>query len=190
MPETAPTPERLEGYRHYLTVLARMQIGARHRRKLDASEIVNITLFAAHQKRDQFRGGNDAELAVWLRQILANNLADALRGLHRERRDVDREQSLEAALDQSDARLGDWLIAIQSSVGAKAVRSEQHMRLAWALCELPEDQREAVELHHLHGLPISELARVMGRTSPSVAGLLRRGLKRLRELLEEQESGA
>ena len=190
MPPTAPTPERLEKYRHYLTVLARMQIGAKHRRKLDPSEIVNATLFAAHQKRDQFRGDNDAELAAWLRQILANNLADALRALHRERRDVDREQSLEAALDQSDSRLADWLIDIQTSAGAKVVRGEQHMRLAWALCELPDDQREAVELHHLHGCPISELARVMGRTSPSVAGLLRRGLKRLRELLQEPDSGA
>jgi RNA polymerase sigma-70 factor (ECF subfamily) len=190
MRPTAPTPERLERHRHYLTVLARMQIGARHRRKLDASEIVNITLFAAHQKRDQFRGGNDAELAAWLRQILANNLADAFRALHRDRRDIDREQSLEAALDQSDSRLANWLIAMQTSPSAKVVRSEQLMRLAWALGELPEDQREAVELHHLHGCPISELARVMGRSSPSVAGLLRRGLKRLRELLEERASGA
>ncbi len=190
MRPTAPTPEQLESFRHYLTVLARMQIGARHRRKLDPSEIVNLTLFAAHQKRDQFRGGNDAELAAWLRRILANSLADAFRGLHRERRDVGREQSLDAALDHSCTQLEDWLVAMQTSPSAKAMRSEQLMRLAWALGELPDDQREAVELHHLHGMAISQMAELMGRTSPSVAGLLRRGLKRLRELLEEQASGA
>lgn len=188
MASHAPSPERLERFRHYLTLLARMQIGARYRRRLDPSDVVNATLFAAHQKGDQFQGSNDAELAAWLRRILANNLADAFRGLHRDRRDIDREHSLDQDLNESCTRLEDWLVAMQTSPSAKVVRSEQLMRLAWALGELPDDQREAVELHHLHGCPISELAELMGRTSPSVAGLLRRGLKRLRELLEEQES--
>ncbi|QDU39610.1 ECF RNA polymerase sigma factor SigH [Maioricimonas rarisocia] len=189
MPSHPPTPERLERFRHYLTLLARMQIGDRHRRKLDPSDVVNDTLFAAYQKRDQFRGVNDAELAAWLRRILANNLADAFRGLHRERRDIDRERALSADLDDSCTRLEDWLIAMQTSPSGRAVRSEQLMRLAWALGELPEDQREAIELHHIHGCPISELAQRMERTSPSVAGLLRRGLKRLRELLQEPDTG-
>jgi RNA polymerase sigma-70 factor (ECF subfamily) len=188
MPSHSPTPERLEQFRHYLTLLARMQIGARHRRRLSPSDVVNATLFAAYQKRDQFRGGSAVELAAWLRRILANNLADAFRGLHRDRRDIDREHSFEADLDQSCTRLEDWLIAMQTSPSAKLARSEQLLRLAWALGELPEDQREAVELHHLHGCSISEMAEQMGRTSPSIAGLLRRGLKRLRELLDEHES--
>lgn len=183
-----PTPERLERFRHYLTLLARMQIGAKYRRKLDPSDVVNATLFNAHQNGNQFRGGNDAELAAWLRRMLANNLADAFRALHRDKRDIGREQSLEVNLDQSCTRLEDWLVAMQTSPSAKVVQSEQLMRLAWALGELPDDQRDAVELHHLHGCPISELADLLDRTGPSVAGLLRRGLKRLRELLQEQES--
>ena len=187
MASNAISSERLERFRHYLTLLARMQISAKYRRKLDASGIVNAALFAAYQKGDQFRGGNDAELAAWLRRILANSLADAFRALQRDRRDIGREESLEAVIDQSCTHLEDWLIAMQTSPSAKAVRSEQLMRLAWALGELPDDQREAVELHHLHGCPISELAELMGRSSPSVAGLLRRGLKRLRNLMQEQE---
>ena len=104
------------------------------------------------------------------------------------RRDIGKERPLEVDLDQSCTRLEDWLVAIQTSPSAKVVQSEQLMRLAWALGELPDEQRNAVELHHLHGYPISELADLLGRTRPSVAGLLRRGLKRLRELLHEQES--
>jgi len=33
----------------------------------------------ACDRRDQFRGTSDGEMAAWLRQILAHNLADALR---------------------------------------------------------------------------------------------------------------
>lgn len=183
-----PPTERLERFRHYLTLLARMEVGPGNLRHVDASGIVNATLATAHQQWDRFRGTNDAELAAWLRRMLACNLADAFRGIHRQKRDVRRERSLDAGLDQSCTRLEDWLVALQTSPSAKAVRSEQLMRLAWALGELPEDQRNAVELHHLHGCPISELAELLDRSKPSVAGLLRRGLERLRELLHEQES--
>ena len=62
MASNASTSDRLEQFRHYLTLLARMQIGARHRRRLDASDVVNATLFAAYQNREQFRGANDAEI--------------------------------------------------------------------------------------------------------------------------------
>ena len=188
-PMNAHVPtDRLERFRHYLTLLARMQIGSDNLRHVDASGIVNATLATAHRQWGQFRGTNDAELAAWLRRMLACNLADEFRRILRRKRDVGRERSLEAALDQSCTQLEDWLVALQTSPSARAVRSEQLMRLAWALGELPEDQRNAVELHHLHGCPISELAELLDRTKPSVAGLLRRGLERLRELLHEGES--
>jgi RNA polymerase sigma-70 factor (ECF subfamily) len=52
---------------------------------------------------------------------------------------------------------------------------------------LPDDQRLAVELHHLRDTPVAEIAAHLGRTEASVAGLLRRGLQKLRELLQSRE---
>jgi RNA polymerase sigma-70 factor (ECF subfamily) len=52
---------------------------------------------------------------------------------------------------------------------------------------LPDDQRTAIEMHHLRDQPVADIARALGRTEASIAGLLRRGLKRLRELLQEQD---
>jgi RNA polymerase sigma-70 factor, ECF subfamily len=183
-----PTTDRLERFRDYLTLLARTQIGVKYQRKIDASAVVNVALLRAHEQRDQFRGSNDAELAAWLRRVLASRLAEAFRALHRGKRDIEREQLFEVDFDQSCTRLEDWLVAMQTSPSVKAIRSEQLMRLAWALGELPDEQREVVELRHLHACAVSQIAHTLGRSQASVAGLLRRGLKRLRELLEEPDS--
>ena len=67
----------LERYRAYLHLLARLQLDPRLQSKLDASDVVQQTLVKAHNGRGQFRGQTDAELAGWLRRILANTLTDA-----------------------------------------------------------------------------------------------------------------
>jgi RNA polymerase sigma-70 factor (ECF subfamily) len=174
----------LERYRPYLLLLARMRLDSRLRGKLDASDVVQQTLLEAHEGRGLFRGG-EREAAAWLRQILARNLANAVRDLLRDKRDVRRERSLEAAIEESSRRLGGWLAAEQSSPSERAERHEQGVRLAAALAELPEAQREALTLHHLEGRPLDEVARLAGRSREAVAGLIKRGLRQLRERLHE-----
>jgi RNA polymerase sigma-70 factor (ECF subfamily) len=186
-PEAAAPAQALDRFRAYLALLARTQLDGRLRDKLDPSDVVQQTLLEAHQKRAQFRGSSEGEMAAWLRQMLAHNLADALRALTRARRDVARERSLEAALEESSARLHAWLAAEQSSPSQRAIQQEDSMRLAEALTRLPEPQREAVTLHHLQGWTLADLARHLGRSEPAVAGLLHRGLKKLRELMQERE---
>jgi RNA polymerase sigma-70 factor (ECF subfamily) len=54
---------------------------------------------------------------------------------------------------------------------------------------LPPEQRRVIELRHLRGLPVAEVAELMERSRPAVVGLLYRGLKRLRILLEAEDGG-
>ena len=61
------------------------------------------------------------------------------------------------------------------------------MRLAEALAELPESQRLAVELRHLRGMSLAEVAEEMACSKAAVVGLLHRGVARLRELMREEE---
>jgi RNA polymerase sigma-70 factor (ECF subfamily) len=184
------SPPSLEQFRHYLCLLARAQLGPQYQAKLDPSDIVQQTLLDAHAKLDQFAGATTAELAAWLRQILASNLADVFRTYGREKRDITRERSLFEELDQSSVRLEQWLEAVQTSPVDLADKNEQLLRLAWALAQLPEPQRTAIELHHLHGMSLPETARQLNRTEPSVAGLLRRGLGKLRAFLEVSDTGS
>jgi RNA polymerase sigma-70 factor (ECF subfamily) len=124
-------------------------------------------------------------MGAWLRQILVNTLAEAVRGFGRQQRDVALERSLEAAVTDSSARLECWLAAEQSSPSQHVVRQEAMLRLAGALARLPDDQRSALEMRHVQGCSLADISQLMGRSEASVAGLLRRGLKELREQLNE-----
>ena len=186
MDRTADTDERpLEDYRDYLRLLARLQLDPRLRAKLDASDVVQQAILQAHEGRAQFRGSTEAEWLAWLRAILANVLAAAARRFGTEARAVGRERSLEAELERSSSRLECLLAADQTSPSQRAVRGEELLRLAAALTRLPDDQRQVVELHHLKGLPVAEVAAQVGRSRAAVVGLLFRGLKRLRQMLRE-----
>jgi RNA polymerase sigma-70 factor, ECF subfamily len=177
-------PER---FRKYLLILARMSLDEAGRGKLDPSDVVQETLLNAHRKRDQFRGHTEAEMAAWLRAMLAFDLKDARRALDAKKRGEGRERQLEAILDQSSAQLGAWLIADQTSPSMGAERHERAVHVADALSELPEEQREALVLRYYDGLPLAEIGDKMGRSTAAVAGLLKRGIKRLRTLLGDKE---
>ena len=181
----APHQQPLDRYRSYLILLARAQLNPRLGCQVDASDIVQQTLLEAHAKEGQFRGTLDGQRGAWLRQILAHNLADAFRGISRAKRDLHRQHSLEASIDQSSLRLGDLLAADQSAPGDPLDREERAVLLADALAELPEAQREALVMQYWQGMSLAEIAAQMSRTPAAVAGLLKRALKQLRQQLRE-----
>jgi RNA polymerase sigma-70 factor (ECF subfamily) len=185
MDQAAGADAPLESYRAYLLLLARQQFGAFLGAKLDASDVVQQTLLTAHRQREQQRGTTEAERLAWLRRILAGTLTDAIRALTRDKRDVQRERSLELAVEQSSARLEQWLAAEQSSPSQHAMRHEEAARLARALATLPEAQRQALVMRHCEGRSLAEISVHLDRTPAAVAGLLKRGARQLRQALEE-----
>jgi RNA polymerase sigma-70 factor (ECF subfamily) len=176
---------RVEQHREYLQLLASMQVAPHLAGKIDLSGVVQQTVWEATQAAQP--GGEDRQWLAWLRRLLANNLRDEIRKVSAARRDVRREQSLEAALDASSARVEALLVSQASSPSKHAVRGERLNRLAVAMSELPDDQRVAIELHHLQGLPLSVAADQLGRSKEAVASLLYRALKRLKKQLHADE---
>lgn len=168
-------------------MLARLNLDDRLRGKLDPSDVVQQTMLEAHQAMHAFTGTTDAEMAAWLRQILTRNLCDEARRFRRAKRDVSQERWLETSIEASSRRINGWLAAEQTSPSQAAIRSDDVLRLAECLVRLPADQRRAIEQHYLGELPSAEISRQMGRSEVAVAGLLRRGLKRLRKLMCESK---
>jgi RNA polymerase sigma-70 factor (ECF subfamily) len=178
--------ESLDRFRDYLRLLARLQLPARLQGKLDPSDVVQQTLLRAYQGLGEFRGQSTAEMAGWLRSILAHVLANAVRDYGRARRDVTLERSLEAALADSSLRLENWLAGGEALPSEVAQRNEQLLALSSALTTLPPDQREALLLQFFEGLTLAEIAVRLGRTRAAVASLLRRGLAHLRKSFPDQ----
>jgi RNA polymerase sigma-70 factor (ECF subfamily) len=102
-------------------------------------------------------------------------------------RDLGREESLERRLEESSVRLESWLADAGLAPDDQAERNELLMRVSSALAGLPAAQRQAVELRHLHGWALTDIAAHLGRTPAAVAGLLHRGLDELRTILTETE---
>ncbi len=180
--------ERLEQYRSYLNFLAAAHLDPMHRRRVDPSDIVQLTLAEAFQKQEQFRGTADAELAGWLRQMLKHNVADAIRRMGRAKRNIRRERPLEADVEDSFLRVDAMIAAEQTSPSGHAVRDEQRIAVANAIARLPEDQRNAVVLYHIQQLKLKELAAHLGKSETAVAGLLYRGQRKLKQLLAAENS--
>ncbi len=179
--------EALEPFRRYLEVLARVHLDPRLRGKLDPSDVVQQTLLRACAALPDLRGQSPESLSAWLRKILARTLADTVKHYHRDRRDVNLEHSLQADLDRSSSSLAGWLAADQTSPSLAAQRNEELLRLANALADLPEPMREVVILKHCRGQTLQQIADHLGKTVPSVASLLRRGLEALRHRLVTPE---
>lgn len=176
-------PAMIAKYEPYLRMLARTHQRRAYQAKIGASDMVQQVMLQAVQGFDGFRGKTEAEFRGWLRQILAHHLCHLDRDLHRDKRDIRREQSMEQKLAQSSMRLEGLLAGEGPTPSQNVAMSESVLRIADAIERLPETQRDAVRLHYLDGMKLSEVATALDKSTGAVAGLLHRGMKTLRTQL-------
>ncbi|MEM7474067.1 MAG: sigma-70 family RNA polymerase sigma factor [Planctomycetota bacterium] len=189
-PEAGTNTGEFEPFRSYLHVLAETQMHNRLKSKVDASDIVQQTMLQAYQAKQQFRGSSDAEKAGWLRTILGNVLCGLARDFSRQRRDVAREQSIQA-VEQSSLQLANLLSADGSSPSAAMHRHERAAELAQAMLKLTNEQRQAIILKYWHSSTLAEIGQHLEKTPEAVAGLIFRGMQKLKgEFQEDSEQEA
>jgi RNA polymerase sigma-70 factor (ECF subfamily) len=174
-------PWCVDDSRDYLRLLARLLWQPGLQRRLEPSDVVQQTLLIAQQKRDQFQGDCEEQWRGWLRAILVNELRAELRRAGRNNR------IFEVSLDASSQNLKEVLAGDHSSPSERSLRREQMERLAVALGKLLEAERTAVELRYLHGCSVEFISQHMDRTGDAVGGLLKRGMHKLRQELQEKE---
>jgi len=172
-------------YQSLLRVQARqLHLNGRLRRRFDSSDVVQETLKRACEERSGFIGTTEAEFIAWLQKILANRAIDLIRREGAAKRDVALEQSIQDGLRDSSERLKHLLVDSLPTPSKQAERRELLVHAAEAVEQLREDQREVVILRDLQDLAVAEIAARLGRTEKSVAGLLRRGRRKLAEILD------
>ncbi|TWU58232.1 sigma-70 family RNA polymerase sigma factor [Rubripirellula reticaptiva] len=180
----------LEQYRGYLLMLSHRYLSEQLRRRVDPADIVQLTFLEAKRDLHAFRGETPAEFAGWLRGMLKNNVATAVtRHITTKKRSVKREVNLAPASPNQDSGAG-WLGQLPGSTTSPsgvAIRSESVLALVEALHQLPESQAEAIRLRYMEGLALAEIVERMGKSDTAVAGLLKRGLQKLRTILSADD---
>lgn len=180
-----PSSQDLGRFENYITLLVSTSIGRILDRKVDAVDIVQEVLLRAHERFAQFQGSTEAQFAAWLRQIVINVLSDHWRRyVEAKSRQVSRERSLDAILDQSSQALGNLLAASGTSPSQAAQRRDLGVVLADALAELTEEHRQVVLLRSLRECSWEEVASQMQRTVGAARMLWVRALKELRPRIE------
>jgi len=184
-PDADPVAAQLTRYEPWLRLIATWEIDSRLGQKFSASDVVQQTMLEAWKDWDNFEGDHEAQRRVWLRRILAHQLAHFARHYAgTQKRDIAREQMIDASLAKSSMRLEVLIAADQSSPSQQAVYNEQSLRLARALQELPDDYRQVIQLRNVEDLSHEEVARRMNRTAGAVRMLWVRALAALKTQVE------
>jgi RNA polymerase sigma-70 factor, ECF subfamily len=129
-----------------------------------AEDVTQSVFLKIWSSPDLFRGGN---FAAWIARVARNRAYDALRS-----RAVHGEAEFPASLPVDDA-LEDTVLA---NVTAERVRA--------ALAQLPEEQREPIELGFFGGVTHEQISRQTGLPLGTVKTRIRTGLRKLRVALE------
>lgn len=141
------------------------------RRLLNAAaveDVVQNVLIAIHRARASYRA--ERRFTPWLHAIARNAIVDQARQqLRRSRREV----SLEA-----DG------VGEPAAAAVEPSNSPLSPELEDALGALPDAQREAVELIHLHGYSVAEAAERVGATKAALKVRAHRGYRAMRAYIE------
>jgi RNA polymerase sigma-70 factor, ECF subfamily len=146
----------------------------------DAEEITQDAFVRAHHALIKYPAWRIKTLALrpWLHQIALNVFRNRMR--HRQPQIV--------PLDQGRGEGGPEIEADKEARPETALeRAELKMSLATLVAALPERYRLAVVLRHIQGLGYAEMAAVLRQPIGTIKANVHRGIRLLREALEDQE---
>ena len=121
----------------------------------------------AYESRDRFRGTVQAQREAWILGIARNVLAGYYKRGAVEQRALQRLQLEPPEISDRD------LDRLERAAGLGALREE----LRAALAGLADEQREALKLRIVDGLPYPEVAERMGVAEPAARARVSRGLR-------------
>jgi RNA polymerase sigma-70 factor (ECF subfamily) len=180
----------LECHRGAVRRMIDLRMDQQLKRRIDASDIAQEVMIEANRRLRGYLENPALPFHLWLRQMAKDRLIDAHRR-HRQaaRRTMDREQPLVAAArDQSSLDLAAQLRDEQLTPAAAAAWHELQRRFEEACTQLDENDQEVVFMRHFEHLSNSEAAESLGLSPQAASMRYLRAMRRLRELLNDDES--
>ncbi|MGF1467787.1 MAG: RNA polymerase sigma factor [Sandaracinaceae bacterium] len=151
------------------------------RRRERADELLQETFLRVIQRSHDFKG--QSKLSTWLYTIARNLCID-----HGRKMVFRRHRSLDApgaAGTEEGPTLLERTAAPTAGTDREAIAEDLKRRIAQAVEELPEDQREVFLLRQIQGMPFKEVAEVVGVPVNTVKSRMRYALERLQRALSE-----
>jgi RNA polymerase sigma-70 factor, ECF subfamily len=174
--------------RSYLGFVARSQVETSLQAKVDASDLVQETMFEAFRDFDRFQGRTEQEWLAWLKRILAHNAADFIRHYRgTAKRQARREVRLRTPGESTMAYGAPEPAAPCQTPSQEFLLIDTELRVSDALAKLPPDYQEVIVLRNLQRLAFNEVAERMERSRPAVQMLWMRAIKKLQEAMGEEE---
>lgn len=174
----------IEGHRPRWLAYIERRLGSALRRKLEPEDILQE---ASAEALRSFRSVEftDRDPFRWLCQLAERKIIDAHRKHNvSQKRSSHREVSIDRdSADSTQAGLINLLVASMTTASQAFARSHREQKLLDALNELPEDQREALRMRYLLGLPSKEIAARINKTDGAVRVMLTRSLDRLQKIM-------
>jgi RNA polymerase sigma-70 factor, ECF subfamily len=172
-----------EMHRKSLKRLVSLRMDRRLHARLDPSDIVQDTQMVAFRRFHDYLQRRPMPFRLWLRKTAQQQVCDAQRThIERHRRSLLRE---EAGLSRSSRLIARCLLSANPSPLEKLARRESERRVAGAVAELSEADRETVIMRNVEGLTFEEIALVLDLQSAAVHQCYGRALIKLRAKLKD-----
>ena len=138
-----------------------------------ASDCGQEAMIRIWQGLSKYRG--DCGFETWVYRVAANCCIDWLRKKRR-----DRSESIEPLKEQGFDPADE-----KARTEDQAVAADEHRQLRECIARLPEDQREALVMTQLEGIPYEVTAKRLGVTEGTVKSRVNRAKAKLKEWLSE-----
>jgi RNA polymerase sigma-70 factor, ECF subfamily len=181
----------LDRHRKALHRMIEMRLDQRVTRRVDVSDVLQDVMIEANRRLQNYLNAPPMAFHLWIRQIARDRIIDA----HRRhavsaKRSVEREMSLNAnaRVDQSSVQLAGLLRDGELTPAAAATQREIAAQLEAAIHQLRDQDKEIILMRHYEQLSNLEVAQSLGMTEPATSMRYLRALRRLKDLLKDQNS--
>ena len=183
----------LEKHRGPVRRLVQIRLDRKVQQRVDVSDVVQDVMIEASGRLAKYLDNPAMAFHLWLRQIAWDRIIDTYRR-HRvsAKRNMDREQpmAMPGGADHSTIELAAQLCDPGLTPAAAATQREIVSKVEAVIELLGDQDREIILMRHYEHLSNLEIAEVLNLNPPAASMRYLRALRRLRELLEENEVDA
>ena len=175
--------ELLASHRPAVRAFVELHLDPAVRARLDPSDVTQEALAEVARRLGEFLVRRPMPFHLWARKTAYDRLLNARRDHRAARRDVAREA---AGPDASSLALARTILAPGPSPSEAAAAAELAERVAAAVAELPEADREVLLLRNIDELPYEEVGLLLGVEPAAARKRYGRALIRLQQALAER----